>query len=84
MVVERKCKTNLNSFCYIDKKYTLPAHQQNIENEMITAYKYYFGCKVADQNKKMSTSFCHTQLHQWAIGKQIKMPFAVFMIVIFV
>ena len=57
MVNRKKCKTNPNNFCYVCGKYTLPAHRQNIEYKIITAIKYYFGCKVPGQDKKMGTSY---------------------------
>ena len=84
MTDRRKCKTNLHSFCCVCGKYTLPAHRQNIAHTMKTAYKYYFGCKVGDQNKKWAHHICcnsrNTQLLRWAVGKQKKIPFAVPMI----
>ena len=68
--------------CYVCGKYTLPARQQNIADKMKSAYKYYFGCKVGDQDKKLvpyliCCNSCNTQLLRWAIRKQKKMPFAV-------
>ena len=84
----KKYKTNPNSFGYVCGKYSLPVHQQNNGHKIKTAYKYYFSCKVADQNKKMTTSYLqHFLQHSaspWAAGKQNKMPFAVSLIVTFV
>ena len=53
-----KYKTNPNSFCYVGEKYILLADQQNIAHKMKTEYKYYFGCKVDDPDKKWALHIC--------------------------
>ena len=51
---------------------------------MKIAYKYYFGCKVGDQDKKWAPQICcnscNTQLLRWVVGKQKKILFALLMI----
>ena len=58
------------------------------EHNMKTEYKCHFGCKVVDQDKKWAPHICCnsccTQLLRWDVGKQKKMPFADFIMVIFV
>ena len=50
----------------------------------MTAYKFYFGCEIRDQDKTwaphISCNACNTQLLRWLGGKKKKMPFGVPMI----
>ena len=59
----------------------MPAHRRNIAHKMKMAYNCYFGCKVADQNKKWAPHICcnscNSKLLRWVFGKQKKMPFAI-------
>ena len=51
---------------------------------MRMAYKYYFGCKLGDQDKICAPHICcktsNVELTQWLNGKRKGMPFAVPMI----
>ncbi|KAI6657155.1 hypothetical protein LOD99_15941 [Oopsacas minuta] len=80
----RQCTNHPDNFCYICGKFT-PKHQRrNIANRVKIGYKYYFGCKVGDQDKNWAPhiccTVCYASLIQWLNGKKKSMPFAVPMI----
>ena len=80
----RSCVNHPDNFCYICGKYTPKDQQKNLSSKVKTGYKYYFGCKVGDQDKSWAPHICCTVcfsgLTQWLNGKRKAMPFAVPMI----
>ncbi|KAI6659906.1 hypothetical protein LOD99_14246 [Oopsacas minuta] len=80
----RQCTNHPDNFCYICGKFTLKPQRRNITNRVKIGYKYYFGCKVGDQDKNWAPhiccTVCYASLIQWLNGKKKSMPFAVPMI----
>ena len=54
MASRRSCINHLDSFCYICGKFTPKSQKLKITNKVTIAYKYYFGCKIGDQDKRWS------------------------------
>lgn len=80
----RGCKNSPDNFCYICGRYTPSKQRRNLAERVKTAYRYYFGCKVGDQDKTWaphnSCTVCYTGLTQWLNGKRKGLPFAVPMV----
>ena len=65
MVGRRKCKTNPMAFSMFVENIHLQHIEKILELKRKPAFKYYFGCKVADQEKKW-TPFNLLQLLQYS------------------
>ena len=93
MSTSRRCCINHpDNFCYICGKYTTHDQRKNLASKVKTAYKYYFGCKVGDQDKSWAPHICLTVcnsglrkekecllLYQWCgVNQQIITPTATF------
>ena len=80
----RKCKNDPDNFCYICGQYTPPMHRRKHIPKVKTAYKFYFGCEVGDQDQSwsphISCNACNTQLLRWLAGKKKKMPYGIPMV----
>ena len=75
------CINHPDSFGYICGKFTPKSQQLKTTKKVTVAYKYYFGCKVGDQDKLCAPHICcrncYACLTQWLNGKRKSMPFAV-------
>ena len=80
----RTCVNHPDNFCYVCGKFTPSDQRKNITSKMKTAYWYYFGCKVGDQDKSWAPhiccTVCYSGLTQWLNGKRKAMTFAVPMV----
>jgi len=80
----RSCLNRPHRFCYICGKFTSTYQKKKFTKSVKVAYKYYFGCKVGDQEKTCAPHICckncYVGLTQWINGKRKSMPFAVPMI----
>ena len=52
--MDRNCKNNPNRFCYICSNVFLPKRQAKITDFVKTAYRDYFGVKLADQDEQFA------------------------------
>ena len=80
----RSCVNNPDNFCYVCGKFTPNDQRKNLASKIKTAYWYYFGCKVGNQDKSWAPHICFTVcnsgLTQWLNGKRKAMAFAVPMV----
>jgi hypothetical protein len=79
--MQRKCKADVDAFCYVCGKLTTKAKRRPISNRMRVAYALYFGLKVSHQEKNwvphFSCEYCYTTLIHWLSGNsKAIMPFA--------
>ena len=54
----RKYKNDLDQFCYICRKVTLPDHQVSIIPFVKKCYHAYFGMKLGDQDRSFAPHIC--------------------------
>ena len=84
MASHRSCINHPCSFCYIDEKFTPKSQKLKITKKVTVANKYYFGCKVREQDKLWAPHICcrncYASLTQWLNRKCKSMPFAVLMV----
>ena len=80
----RNCVNSPDNFCYICGEVTFLKQKKAITPTVKAAYKYYFGCKIGDQDKAWAPhiccSTCARDLPKWLKGEKVAMPFAVPMI----
>jgi len=58
VVVNRKCRSNSNRFCYICGQVTLSDRWSPITNFVKKSYHAYFGVKLGDQDKAFAPHIC--------------------------
>ena len=77
----RKCKLDLNVFCYICGSFTVSKQRQGITDFVKKAYLAYFGVKAGNQDKNWAPhQVCRTcveNLRQWTKQKRKTIGFAV-------
>jgi len=80
MASKRGCINNPDNFCYICGLLTTKSQQKSITQLVKTAYNFYFGMKLSDQDKKWAPHVicvsCNSNLTQWIKGKG-RMPYAI-------
>ena len=77
----RVCVNRPDNFCYICGQYTPKQQCKNITKSIQLAYKYYFDCKLGDQDKEWAPHVCcvpyNSMLSVWMNGKSY-MKFSLF------
>ena len=77
----RKCKNNLDRFCYICGNVVLLNRQAKIPDFVKKAYHDYCGVKLGDQGKPFAPNvyckICMGNMKGWRNGKRKNMPFAI-------
>ena len=56
--LRRKCKNDPDNFYYIYGQYTSSVQRRQFTPKVKIAYRFYFGCEVGDQDKKLSPHIC--------------------------
>ena len=74
----RVCVNHPDKFCNICGQYTPKQQCRNITKSIQFAYKYYFDCKLGDQDKELAPHVCcalyNSMLSAWINGKRKAMP----------
>lgn len=80
----RNCENSANTFCYVCGEFTTKSQRKPISKLIKTAYKFYFGCQLGEQDKQWAPHLtcirCYVKLTQWLQGKNEHMPFAIPMV----
>ena len=80
----RVCVNHPDNFCYACGQYTPKQQCRNITKGIQLACKYYFDCKLGDQDKEWAPHVCcapcNSMLSAWMNGKRKAMPFLVLMV----
>ena len=80
----RSCKNSPDVFCYVCGEFTTKSQRRPISNFMKTAYRFYFGCQLGDQDKQwapqVTCNRCYVKLTQWLQRKKDHLPFTAPMI----
>ena len=72
-IMNRGCKNNANSFCYICGKFVVKKYQRNITEFVKMVYLTYFGTSLGDQDKSWAPHkvcyVCVENLRKWSKKK---------------
>jgi len=82
--MSRKCLNNPDNFCCICGEVTFASKKCSITPTIKKTYFLDFGCKVGEQDKKltphMCCTMCSSKRNAWVNGKERFMPFGVPMV----
>lgn len=80
----RACVHSPDKFCYVCGQFIVKSQSRSITKSLKTAYYYYFGCHVGDQDKKWAPHVacitCYVNLIEWLKGKKKHVQFGVPMV----